>query len=153
MVIASQEATMDKIPDKHMSHSLEAYVGEYLHPYYGSCTVWLEDVKEDQKENKNGAEKTAGAGEAKNEALVSSLWSVRTLISHLHFDTFVLKHDHPGFEVTYVASFHTGSDGKVNAIHVEMGADTFVFKKAKVVKEEKEEKKEKEEKEEKEDEK
>lgn len=131
MVAADQEVTPDKIPNKPMSHPLQAYVGEYLHPYYGSFNVWLEDLQEGEEGKKE-------AGEHKNKALVSTLWDCRTLISHLHFDTFVLKHDHPGFHAMYVASFHTGSNGKIISINLE---DTIEFKRRKEVKEEEKEEK------------
>ncbi|KAH7054808.1 beta-lactamase/transpeptidase-like protein [Linnemannia elongata] len=132
LVASNQEVAPDKIPNKPMSHPLQAYIGEYSHPYYGSCTVWLEEPQEGEKGK-------GGSGEDKNKALVSTLWDCRTLISHLHFDTFVLKHDHPGFHATYVASFHTGSNGKVNSISLEMGKNTIEFKRHKEAREEKEE--------------
>ncbi|KAK3833581.1 MAG: beta-lactamase/transpeptidase-like protein [Linnemannia gamsii] len=130
-VAADEKDTPDKIPNKPMSHPLQAYVGEYLHPYYGSFTVWLEDLQE-------GEEGKDRARDGENKALVSTLWDCRTLISHLHFDAFVLKHDHSGFHGTYLASFQTGSNGKVTSANVEMGENTVEFKRRKEVKGKKE---------------
>lgn len=132
LVASNQEVAPDKIPNKPMSHPLQAYIGEYSHPYYGSCTVWLEELQEGEKRKE-------GSGEDKNKASVSTLWDCRTLNSHLHFDTFVLKHDHPGFHATYVATFHTGSNGKANSINLEMGKNTIEFKRRKEVRGEEEE--------------
>ena len=80
-------------PRTRPSRALEAYVGEYEDPAYGTLAVCMPD----------GALRVEH-GEAKYT------------LKHFHFDTFVGKHDKPEFWEEIKVQFTIGEDGEVASI-------------------------------------
>lgn len=91
------------------SHALDAYVGEYEDPAYGTLTVSMKD----------GALR-AEYGEAKYN------------LKHFHFNVFTGKHDQPEFWEAIKVQFTIGADGEVASVKTlspEFGAEFRKMKK------------------------
>jgi CubicO group peptidase (beta-lactamase class C family) len=98
--------------NKHPSHSLDVYVGEYSHPVFGRFSVRLEnDMKEE-----------------KPEGLVFDLWTFEGRLEHYHFDHFVLRLVSMSINQPYLAMFQTGADGKVASILLDSHGGQIEFK-------------------------
>jgi CubicO group peptidase (beta-lactamase class C family) len=94
----------DRVPDTQPSHPLDAYVGEYEHPGYGTLRFELEDG-----------------------ALGAQLNAIRYAATHYHYDTWTLKWEL--WDSEHKATFATDVRGDIASIAVafEPTVDDIVF--------------------------
>ena len=80
-----------RIPDKPatFSNSLEAYVGEYTHPYWGDFEISLKREEGLLTEGEEGGAGESGKNSKKNEALTFRFNGFGSVLEHYHNDSFV----------------------------------------------------------------
>lgn len=90
---ANDKLLASRVPDAPPSHPLEAYVGEYVHPGYGTLTV-----------------------EQRDDQLVATYNGMELTLQHLHYDVFLAKTKL--LPPLLPATFSTGVDGSVSAVAI-----------------------------------
>lgn len=101
---AEAKARAERVADTKPTHALDAYVGEYRHPGYGS--IWIEKSGEALKARYNGP---------------------TFRLEHFHYDTFTLTMER--LDQTLPVLFHVEANGKVGSLsaHLEPMVKPIVF--------------------------
>ncbi|KAF9436041.1 hypothetical protein BGZ76_004952 [Entomortierella beljakovae] len=110
----------DRVENKPPTHELREYVGQYSDEVYGDILIRLEKKnKEDGKEGEEG------------EELHFNIRTIDSKLDHYHFESFkVFAHDF-ALQATFLISFITGVDGKVEGLKLSRGHGPIEFKKNK----------------------
>ena len=86
-----EKTEVDRVVDTRLSHTLDAYIGEYEHPGYGVFSVTLEDSQ-----------------------LRGMYNSMSSLLKHYHYDTFELFIE--TFDTNMKISFFTNARGDIDSL-------------------------------------
>ena len=100
-----EKTVSDRVPDTHPSHALTDYVGEYMHPGYGTMAVDLA-----------------------NDELQATFHAMVFPLKHYHYDVFECNAER--FDVVLKLSFATGVKGDIESLSVPLEPEVkdIVFK-------------------------
>ncbi|KAG0211785.1 hypothetical protein BGX33_004062 [Mortierella sp. NVP41] len=109
VALLTQGFLPEKVPNKPptFSDNLQAYTGEYSHPYWGKFMIGLER----KKTHKDGKD------EKEEEVLTFKFNEFGSSLEHYHFDAFVATFDDPLLKTRALISFVPNSMGEEQQQH------------------------------------